>query len=256
MLCRPFGMGRSEFGFNGARSDSTDHHFNVGVGMFRKLTERVSIRADLRGLSHGNDNGLEPAAFIGLTGFFGNNAPPPPPPDSDGDGVPNSADQCPTTPPGRVVDERGCQIDSDGDGVVDFEDRCPGTPAGAAVDRTGCPLDSDRDGVADYLDQCPDSDARAKVDAVGCYIELEEAVTIDMNLEFETNEADLVGSHRAEIAGVVQFLREYPTANAVIEGHTDSDGSAQYNQQLSERRAKAVYDYLIGEAGIDAARLS
>ena len=42
----------------------------------------------------------------------------------------------------------------------------------------------------------------------------------------------------------------------MIEGHTDSDGAADYNQNLSERRAKAVYEYMINEAGVDASRLS
>src|SRR5690606_36179894 len=65
-------------------------------------------------------------------------AAPPPPADSDGDGVPDSADQCPGTPPGARVDSRGCELDSDGDGVVDRLDECPGTPAGAKVDARGC----------------------------------------------------------------------------------------------------------------------
>ena len=62
--------------------------------------------------------------------------------------------------------------------------------------------------------------------------------------------------HIAELNRAVSFLRQYPTTNAVIEGHTDSDGAAAYNQGLSERRAQAVYEYLINEAGIDASRLS
>jgi len=53
----------------------------------------------------------------------------------------------------------------------------------------------------------------------------------------------------------VDWLNEFPTVTGVIEGHTDSVGTDAYNQGLSERRAKAVYDYLVSK-GIDASRLS
>jgi hypothetical protein len=66
-------------------------------------------------------------------------------PDSDGDGVIDACDDCPETPEGDVVDERGCAElfdppadDADGDGVADESDWCPETPAGAAVDEHGC----------------------------------------------------------------------------------------------------------------------
>ena len=71
--------------------------------------------------------------------------------DSDGDGVPNQMDQCPTQPgPGRVY---GCP-DTDGDGVADKDDKCP-TEAG--TDRNGCPPDPDSDGVRGSADKCPDA---------------------------------------------------------------------------------------------------
>lgn len=55
---------------------------------------------------------------------------------------------------------------------------------------------------------------------------------------------------------VADFLKEYPEATAVIEGHTDNIGTAKYNQGLSERRAKAVMKNLVDEFGIAAKRLS
>ena len=250
------GAGRSKYDFDGIRPDSRDNQANLGFGVFRELSEGFSLRADLRGVSSNKDGGLEPFMFVGLTGFIGESRAPTPPADSDGDGVPNDLDKCPTTPAGRVVDADGCELDADGDGVVDGADACPDTPQGIAVDSRGCPLDGDGDGVPDYLDQCPDSERGAKVDSKGCYIELEEEVTIDMNIEFETNKAEIRPDHIAELNRAVKFLREYPTTNAVIEGHTDSDGAASYNQSLSERRAKAVYEYLINTAGIKASRLT
>ncbi len=99
---------------------------------------------------------------------------PPPAPDSDRDGVPDSLDQCPNTPFGAEVDDKGCSIDSDGDGVPDHRDRCPNTPAGVLVDKDGCPLDSDRDGVIDPLDKCPDTPAGVPVDVDGCPLDSDQ----------------------------------------------------------------------------------
>ncbi|MEM7077660.1 MAG: OmpA family protein [Pseudomonadota bacterium] len=249
------GGGRSEYSFDGARPDARDNQLNAGIGVFRSLTDRIALRGDIRGVTTTKNGGVSPFAFLGLTGFLGEGSTRMPPPDSDGDGVINDLDKCPTTPPGRLVDADGCEFDGDGDGVVDGDDDCPETPAGVAVNDRGCPLDSDGDGVPDYLDECPDSEAGAKVDAKGCYLELEEEVTIDMNIEFETDKAEIRPDHGSELNRAIKFLREYPTTNAVIEGHTDSVGAASYNQALSERRAKAVYDHLINEAGIRASRL-
>lgn len=62
------------------------------------------------------------------------------PVDSDGDGVPDSADTCANTPSGTEVDDRGCEIDTDRDGVVDSRDTCTDTPAGSAINANGCPV--------------------------------------------------------------------------------------------------------------------
>ena len=88
--------------------------------------------------------------------------------DDDGDGVGNSADLCPGTPPGTWVDEDGCPVpDTDGDGVFDPCDLCPGTPPGTQVNDQGCP-DADGDGVTDTDDLCPDTSPGTQVNADGC----------------------------------------------------------------------------------------
>lgn len=281
------GGGQTEYNFDGARASIDDTQFNVGAGIFGALSPRFSLRADIRAVHSDASGGIESYIFVGLSGILGsvNDRAAA---DTDGDGVADRRDKCPNTPAGRTVDESGCELDSDGDGVVDGDDACPNTaagktvdergcapdadsdgdgvvdlsddcpntPAGVAVNANGCPVDSDGDGVPDYQDKCPGSEAGAKVDAQGCYVELDETVTIDLNLEFDSNSADIRSSEYSKIQEVTDFLRQYPTTSAVLEGHTDSSGAAAYNQQLSERRARAVYNYLVNQANVAAGRLS
>ncbi|MDN3680717.1 OmpA family protein [Vibrio tapetis subsp. quintayensis] len=68
------------------------------------------------------------------------------------------------------------------------------------------------------------------------------------------------GSNKLSKAGLDQFdelvtlLTTYPQADVTVTGHTDSSGSAKFNQQLSEKRAQAVADYLISE-GVEPSRI-
>jgi len=61
-------------------------------------------------------------------------------------------------------------LDSDQDGVRDFEDECPDTPKGIFVNEKGCPKDDDHDGVPDYLDKQPNTPKGAVVDIDGVAI--------------------------------------------------------------------------------------
>lgn len=70
--------------------------------------------------------------------------------DTDGDGIMDIADNCPTVP--GVEAFKGCP-DTDNDGIADFEDKCPNEPGPLATH--GCP-DADNDGVPDSIDKCPD----------------------------------------------------------------------------------------------------
>jgi len=69
--------------------------------------------------------------------------------DSDGDGIPDSKDDCPETP--GLAEFNGCP-DSDGDGIKDSEDACPYVAGPVAT--MGCP-DTDGDTVLDKDDECP-----------------------------------------------------------------------------------------------------
>jgi outer membrane protein OmpA-like peptidoglycan-associated protein len=72
---------------------------------------------------------------------------------------------------------------------------------------------------------------------------------------FETGRSGLKMGATGNLNRLVAFLNEYPDRTALIEGYTDSVGSEDYNQGLSERRADSVKSYLVGE-GIGTTRLS
>ena len=72
---------------------------------------------------------------------------------------------------------------------------------------------------------------------------------------FDNDSATLRKEALAELDKVADWFAANPGAKAEIEGHTDNTASAAYNQALSERRAKAVYDYLVSK-GVAADRLS
>ncbi len=74
-------------------------------------------------------------------------------------------------------------------------------------------------------------------------------------VQFEVISAIITPEGEAELQKAVAFFKENPDAKAVIEGHTDTDGPAEPNQRLSERRAEAVRTFLISQ-GIDGARLT
>ena len=176
--------------------------------------------------------------------------------DTDGDGVYDYLDKCPNTPSGVKVNSSGCPLDTDGDGVYDYLDKCPNTPSGVKVNSSGCPFDTDGDGVYDYLDKCPDTARDLKVTADGCPILIKKAVTKDLNIQFDTDKADIKPEYNDRLKEVADFMNTYPQTTTVIEGHTDSVGKPKYNQTLSQRRADSVRAYLIKNFNINPDRIS
>jgi outer membrane protein OmpA-like peptidoglycan-associated protein len=119
-------------------------------------------------------------------------------------------------PPARVSPPPPAPKDSDGDGIFDSKDRCPNTPRGATVNAEGCWV----------------------IPAV----------------LFDTDKTEIKDMYRLGIDRVIVVLKNNPGAKMEVQGHTDNQASAAYNQRLSERRAKAVKDYMVAE-GISPSRL-
>jgi OOP family OmpA-OmpF porin len=150
-----------------------------------------------------------------------------------------------------ATEEVGPEPDTDNDGVVDSRDECVETPAGAKVDKKGCPSDSDNDGVEDHKDQCPNSAPGAKVNAFGCA----KPLILD-GVNFHTASAELTDSAKAVLLPIAVAHRKHHTdVHLLIAGHTDSVGTAPYNQDLSERRAASVRAFMITH-GCDGSKLS
>ncbi len=112
--------------------------------------------------------------------------------------------------------------DSDGDGVIDERDKCPGTPAGVAVDAVGCPQ-------------------RGEITLHG--------------VGFDFDSARLTPTSSRVLDNVATDLKKFPRLSIELQGHTDSVGADQYNQRLSQQRAEAVREYLLGQ-GVSASQVT
>lgn len=177
-------------------------------------------------------------------------------PDPDGDGLVAYLDKCPNEagPP----ENDGCPYgDPDQDGVPDNEDDCPGEPGPAA--NNGCPYpDADGDGTPDIQDKCPDEVGTAANGGCPESVIEEKAREVmefaTRNIRFATDNDEFLPGAYAILDEVAGVLRERPVYKLRIEGYTDSRGSFNHNQVLSESRARRCYEYLRGK-GIPADRM-
>jgi len=180
-------------------------------------------------------------------------------PDSDGDGIADADDKCPKDAEDAdgFQDDDGCpDLDNDEDGVTDANDGCP-MEVGPAENR-GCP-DGDRDGdtVVDRLDNCPDEPGTVANHGCKELVTL-TATTIEPNevIYFRTDRASIRHRSYPLLDAVAAVINAHPEiTRVVVEGHTDDQGGADYNKDLSQRRAQAVVDYLTRK-GVDASKLT
>lgn len=122
--------------------------------------------------------------------------------------------------------------------------------AAAPVDP--CSFDDDGDGVNNCKDKCPDTDKSLAVDAAGCPV----PVIVKLKVNFDYDKSDVKPQYHQELADFAEFMKQYPGVYVEIDGHTDADGSDEYNQKLSQRRANSVRAYLIQKFGMDGKQLT
>lgn len=161
---------------------------------------------------------------------------------------------------GRVADLESDLMDEDQDGVPNYLDREPNTMNGVAVDSKGVAVDKNNNGIPDEIESSLDERYTSKAEfekeggsgSMGIKKLLNDGY---VNVYFQFN-SDKPETYSFEaINYLVRYMHENPSANADLVGYADELGNVEYNKQLSERRAKRVYDIIVA-SGIDESRLS
>ncbi|MFT7683703.1 MAG: OOP family OmpA-OmpF porin [Moritella dasanensis] len=219
--------------FDSGSADTKETQLNLGLGSRYHFNEKWSARLQAKMINSLDDERWDSLVTVGVSYAFG------------GENKP--------APVAAVV-----LLDGDGDAILDDIDQCPETPSGVYVDDKGCALDRDGDGIPDYLDQCPDSPSLDNLDESGCAIivAMEQPESIKLEVKFANNSAEIPESAKPEIKAVADLMTQFANANVEIEGHSDSSGDAAYNKTLSQRRADAVRDTIVSEYSIEATRVT
>ena len=127
----------------------------------------------------------------------------------------------------------------------------PEAPAAPPMAEDCSSKDDDGDGVNNCNDRCPNSQAGQAIGPDGCPVPL----TIDLKgVNFDFDKDTLRPDAVVILDEAADILNKYPQLKVEVAGHTDSVGSDDYNQGLSQRRSQVVFNYLTGK-GVDAARL-
>jgi len=210
-----------------------DPMLTVGAGVQHSFSDRLAFRGELAARYDRDNNSrayfttdtstgfFDAIASVGLLVSFG------------GEAAPQTIESKPVTPP--VKQETSCRdLDDDGDGVNNCDDRCANTPAGTQVGPDGCAI-------------------AVVIDLRGVNFKFDRPKKGESNIGPTLQEptADSI----AILDQAVDTLQRNPAVRVEVVGHTDAVGTDEYNQGLSERRARIVFDYLTSH-GIDSSRLS
>jgi len=231
---------------------------NFGGGLLFPLPwYGLGVRTEARAQAQYNDESVGGEDFlidyrvniglqIPLTPFFG-----------EGGMASGAAKECEIAVVDPVTGRTDCAIDTDQDGIFDSIDQCPGTPPGTPVNTNGCPVggsgsDADADGVPDVADRCPETKQGMTVDMSGCVVG--QTMTLQ-GVKFHNNSAELTSDSKGILDGVARTLNSQKNLAVEIGGHTDAIGSEAFNLLLSQQRAESVRQYLIAH-GIDSKRLT
>jgi len=177
-------------------------------------------------------------------------------PDKDKDGIADKDDSCPDV--AGLANLKGCP-DADVDGIADKDDKCPNTKKGYKVDAGGCPFDKDKDGIIDEEDDCPT--VAGPNDNKGCPVVVKEEVKkkeillaqVELQnikvqpVHFLSGKSYLTEYSKNVLAKLIKTLNSNPLFNANVYGFADSQGSEDFNINLSQERVDSVVKYLISK---------
>lgn len=221
---RPYLLAGVMGSYHQSADDGWSPAAELGVGVSKTITDSSDVRIET-GYRYDWDDKSQPAQdgygdwFLGfsIVSRFGEPAAAPAPA---------------AAPPPAPVNDCSTQ-DSDNDGVNDCEDKCPATAAGTIVGPDGCPQ-------------------KVVIDLRGVNFKFDRPSKGETDISKAL--AEPTSDSLAILDQAVDTLQRYPQVHVTVAGYTDSVGTDAYNQSLSERRAKIVYDYLTAH-GIDASRL-
>jgi len=134
------------------------------------------------------------------------------------------------------------RAEEDEDGIPDFADICPGTPKGDTVGQDGCSKGATVSQAAGTKFLYNDNDRRHM------------PMNPVENILFDFNRSELKPQYYSALDEFVDMLQQNRNVQVEIQGHTDNVGTTEYNQRLSEARARAVRNYLV-EKGVQKERL-
>ena len=117
----------------------------------------------------------------------------------------------------------------------------------ASAGRKDVDKDSDGDGIADSKDSCSGTPVGASVDSRGCWV--------IKDLHFETGDSAIKSGSQKNLDEVVRVMEKNPDLKLEVQGYTDNQGSAEFNRDLSEKRAQAVRSYIVSK-GVDKDRIT
>ncbi|MCB0688337.1 MAG: OmpA family protein [Saprospiraceae bacterium] len=256
-------------------------HFNFGLGVSRKLSQRVNVGLEYQIVVADNDlydgfefrsqydktNNLDIPHYLSVRvginlGDFNNRTEPlywlnPL------SGALNDLAEVKARP---ILD----LTDTDGDGVIDMLDQEINSPEGAPVDTRGIVLDSDNDGVADYKDAEPYSLPGYDVDERGVanipdpgYLkedQVNEIINAKISnirtdwflpmIHFDLDKYYVKPEFYGQLHHVATVLQTHPNINLVVKGFADNRNPEDYNNVLSYRRANAAIDYIVSRYDI------
>lgn len=247
----------------GENDDNIDPVLMGGAGLFYHFNDEWALRADARLAIAGADTEFNWILAAGLNYRFGAALPVAPQLaggsiDSDGDGLLDKDEPTYGTDP--------YDPDTDKDGLTDGEEvlKIKTNPLDPDSDMDGLkdgaevqtyktnPLDRDTDkgGVADGHEVIEDNTNPLNP--------ADDLQLFTLNIEFDYDKDFLRPIYHDQIDVVIKVLQRDPGATARVEGHADKRKTSKrdYNLALSERRAKAVVDYIVKAGGIDRSRLS
>ncbi len=175
----------------------------------------------------------------------------------------------------RLQEVESLVADVDRDGVPDYRDLQNNTPNGVAVDTKGRFFDINKNGIPDELEKTSPSNINAGIDnsKTGIVNTTNPVASVDLktnysdsdvtraliekgyfNIFFDINKDYPSNGSTQNVYHIIRYLKQNPNTKVKLIGHTDKTGDMEVNKNLSERRAKSIFN-LISASGVDENRI-